>query len=111
MDKITKSILNSFVDQFDLGKYPEDKQFENFVNYCITTKLYRNSFELDDVHTGSGGDAGIDGLFFIVNGKLIIDEDELKDIVFRLIEKKVEQKEGNSAYLDEIYQKTKKDDI
>ena len=36
------------------------------------------------------------------------DEDELKDIVFRLIEKKVEQKEGNSAYLDEIYQKTKK---
>lgn len=38
-------------------------------------------------------------------------EDELKDIVFRLIEKKVEQKEGNSAYLDEIYQKTKKDDI
>ena len=39
------------------------------------------------------------------------DEDELKDIVFRLIEKKVEQKEGNSAYLDGIYQKTKKDDI
>ena len=39
------------------------------------------------------------------------DEDELKDIVFRLIEKKVEQKEGNSAYLDEIYQKTKNDDI
>ena len=81
MDKITKSILNSFVDQFDLGKYPEDKQFENFVNYCITTKLYRNSFELDDVHTGSGGDAVIDWLFFIVNGKLIIDEDELKDVV------------------------------
>ncbi len=39
------------------------------------------------------------------------DEDELKDIVFRLIEKKVEQKEGNQSYLDEIYQKTKKDDI
>ena len=38
-------------------------------------------------------------------------EDELKDIVFRLIDKKVEQKDGNSAYLDEIYQKTKKDDI
>ncbi|WP_198304456.1 hypothetical protein [Arcobacter vandammei] len=39
------------------------------------------------------------------------DEDELKDIVFRLIDKKVEQKNGNSTYLDEIYQKTKKDDI
>lgn len=39
------------------------------------------------------------------------DEDELKDIVFRLIDKKVEQKETNSTYLDEIYNKTKKDDI
>ncbi|MCT7530715.1 hypothetical protein [Aliarcobacter cryaerophilus] len=39
------------------------------------------------------------------------DEDELKDIVFRLIEKKVEQQNGNQSYLDEIYQKTKKDDI
>lgn len=38
-------------------------------------------------------------------------EDELKDIVFRLIDKKVEQKEGNSTYLDEIYLKTKKNNI
>lgn len=39
------------------------------------------------------------------------DEDELKDIVFRLIDRKVAHKEGNSTYLDEIYLKTKKDDI
>ena len=38
-------------------------------------------------------------------------EDELKDIVFRLIDKKVEQQKGNPTYLDEIYQKTKKGDI
>ncbi|MDX4067772.1 hypothetical protein Q6A87_07890 [Aliarcobacter skirrowii] len=38
-------------------------------------------------------------------------EDELKDIVFRLIDKKVEQQNENQSYLDEIYQKTKKDDI
>ena len=38
-------------------------------------------------------------------------EDELKDIVFRLIDKKVEQQNGNQSYLDEIYQKTKKDNI
>ena len=36
------------------------------------------------------------------------DEDELKDIVFRLIEKKVEQKEGNSAYLDGFIKKQRK---
>ncbi|OCL87006.1 hypothetical protein AAX26_01314 [Aliarcobacter thereius] len=39
------------------------------------------------------------------------DEDELKDIVFRLIDKKVEHKKGNSTYLDEIYLKAKKNDI
>ena len=39
------------------------------------------------------------------------DEDELKDIVFRLIDKRVEHIKGNSTYLDEIYLKTKKDDI
>ena len=38
------------------------------------------------------------------------DEDELKDIVFRLIDKRVEHIKGNSTYLDEIYLKTKKDD-
>lgn len=39
------------------------------------------------------------------------DEDELKDIVFRLIDKKVEQRKGNNPYLDEIYEKAKKNSI
>lgn len=80
MDKITKSLLESFVAQFEISKLSESLQFEHFTNYSIATKSYRNSFDLDDIHTGSGGDCAIDGLTIIVNGRLILDDDELTDI-------------------------------
>lgn len=81
MDKITKSLLDSFVEQFEISKLSESLQFEHFTNYSVATKSYRNSFDLDDIHTGSGGDCAIDGLIIIVNGRLILDDDELTDIV------------------------------
>jgi len=81
MDKITKSLVNSFVDQFDINRLDESVQFEHFSNYCVTSKMYRGSFELDSVHPGSGGDSAIDGLCIIVNSRLITDEDELREVV------------------------------
>jgi len=88
MDKITKSLLDSFVKENDLEKLEESKQFEHFTNYSIISKLYRSSFELSVVSTGDGGDGAIDGLAIIVNGKLIESVDELDDIT------------TNSSYLD-----------
>ena len=67
--------------QFELDKLPDSVHFEHFANFCITTKVYRGSFELEDVHTGSGGDSAIDGLCVIVNGRIITDEEELRDFV------------------------------
>lgn len=55
MDKITASLLNTFSEQFDLQKLSDSVKFEHFVNYCVTTKNYRGSFELEDVHSDSGG--------------------------------------------------------
>ncbi|MCT6719338.1 AIPR family protein [Acidovorax sp. K2F] len=81
MDKITKSLLDTFSNQNDLGKLDESTQFEHFSNYCITSKINRTSFELEDIHTGSGGDCAIDGLFLNVNGKIITDADELRELV------------------------------
>jgi len=81
MDKITKSLLETFVGQNDLRKVEEPTQFEHFANYCITSKLNRTSFDLDDVHTGSGGDCAIDGLLLNINGKIITDADELRELV------------------------------
>jgi len=81
MDKITKSLLDTFSEQNELNLLDESVQFEHFANYSIISKLNRSSFELEDIHTGSGGDCGIDGLCLIVNGKIVTDIDELTEVV------------------------------
>ena len=81
MDKITGSLLQTFVVQNELEKSDQPTQFEHFSNYSIASKQFRGSFELDDIHSGAGGDCGIDGVFIIVNGRVVIDSDELNDIV------------------------------
>lgn len=88
MDKITNSLLTTFVNQNELAKKDVSEQFEHFANYAITSKIFRGSFELEDIHVGSGGDCAIDGMCIVVNGRLITDEDMLKDVV------------DNSGYLD-----------
>lgn len=88
MDKITSSLLSTFVSQNELTKRDVSEQFEHFVNYAITSKVFRGSFELEDIHVGSGGDCAIDGMCIVVNGRLITDEEMLQDVV------------ANSGYLD-----------
>ncbi|KKO45675.1 hypothetical protein WG68_09870 [Arsukibacterium ikkense] len=81
MDKITGSLLHSFVAQNELERMDESTQFEHFSNYSIASKHFRGSFELDDIHSGAGGDCAIDGIFIIVNGRIVTEADELNDIV------------------------------
>ena len=81
MDKITKSLLETFAIQNDLQTIEESMQFEHFSNYCITSKINRSSFELDDIHAGSSGDCAIDGIFLNINGKIVTDRDELNELV------------------------------
>ncbi len=56
MDKITKSLLESFSEDNELTQSSESVQFEHFANYSIISKLNRNSFDLSDIHSGSSGD-------------------------------------------------------
>lgn len=81
MDKITRTLLENFVAENELEKLNESKQFEYFTNYVVISKLHRNTFELDSLDTGDGGDGAIDGLAVIVNGRLVTDTQELEDIV------------------------------
>ncbi len=81
MDRITRSLLDTFASQFELTGLDESTQFEHFANYSIASKLNRSNFELDDIHTGGGGDGAIDGLCIIANGKVASDTDELREIV------------------------------
>ena len=81
MDRITKKLLDTFVTENELERLGESKQFEYFVNYVVISKLHRNTFELDALDTGDGGDGAVDGLAVIVNGRLVTDIQELDDIV------------------------------
>lgn len=81
MDKITQALLRAFSDENDISNLDQSKQFEHFVNYCVISKLYRNTFEVDSIETGDGGDGAIDGLAIIVNGYLIEEEEEFLDIL------------------------------
>ena len=81
MDKITKSLLDTFSSQNELERLDASTQFEHFCNYSVVSKLNRSTFELDDIHTGSGGDCAIDGICLVVNGKIVTDQDELREIV------------------------------
>ena len=81
MNKIIKGLLNSFKKEQSLGdNLPEHELFEHFANYCIVSKEYNDSFNLDKVYVGGSGDNGIDGIAIIVNGNLVSSKDEIEDL-------------------------------
>ncbi len=88
MDRITTSLLKEFVSDYAIETLPEDKAFEYFTNYLITSLHYQETFEPSDIVTGSGQDNGIDGLSVIINGSLVIEPEEVDDMA------------SNSNYLD-----------
>jgi hypothetical protein len=58
MDRITKSLLDEFAKEHDLGKSPEDKQFEHFAAFLTISRHHGDAFETAEVVTGSGADTG-----------------------------------------------------
>ena len=56
MDKITGSLLQTFVLQNEIENKHESIQFEHFSNYSIASKQFRGSFELDDIHRRCEGE-------------------------------------------------------
>jgi hypothetical protein len=81
MDRITSGLLKAFREEQSLPQdIPESILFEHFVNYCIISKEYNDSFSLEDIHVGGGGDKALDGVAIIVNGNLINTKEELEDL-------------------------------
>lgn len=78
MDRITKSLVEDFLNQNDLISENQSIDFEKFCNYTLISNEYNNSFDIDDIMTGKN--QGIDGIGIIVNGKLVTSPDEVDDI-------------------------------
>jgi hypothetical protein len=80
MDRITKSLLDEFVNQNGLELLAEESAFEHFTGYIVTSKHYTESFSSDDIHVGAGNDCGIDSISIVVNGCLVTEPEEVEDL-------------------------------
>lgn len=79
MDRISESLLNEFSQEHEITHLPEDKRFEHFAAFVTARRHFSETFDTEDVVTGSGGDTGIDGIAIVVNGSLVTDLEELQE--------------------------------
>ncbi|WP_024334640.1 AIPR family protein [Desulfotignum balticum] len=80
MDRITKALLNEFIEQNGLETLPEDQAFEHFSGFLVTSGHYSESFASDDIAVGAGGDCGIDCIAILVNGTIVSEPEEIEDL-------------------------------
>lgn len=81
MDRITKSLMDELLKNWNMTSSGESKDFENFVNYSIISNEYNKTFSIDALETGNGHDTGIDGIAIILNGILLSDLSEAEDVL------------------------------
>jgi hypothetical protein len=79
LDRITESLLNEFSQENSVTNLPEDRQFENFAAYIVTSRQLGEALDTTEIVTGSGGDTGIDAIAVIVNGTLMTDVEAFDD--------------------------------
>jgi hypothetical protein len=80
MDVITQSCVKEFLESNEISPVDSSIDFELFANYSIVSKEYNSQFDPDDISVDEDT-PGIDGLAIIVNGKLVDDIDQVKDLI------------------------------
>lgn len=91
MNKITLNFIKKFCQSQGLD-FPENHEtsgrakfaelFEYFIGYCVTYKSFKSdTLSLDSFATGGGQDFSMDSLAIILNGKIIDDIEEAKEIL------------------------------
>lgn len=80
MDRITQTLLAEFQASQGLQQLAESAAFERFANFCVVSKEYQETFNVEDVSYGGGDDAAIDGIAIIVNGSLSTSSDDIDDL-------------------------------
>lgn len=81
MDRITKKLIEDFLESQEIAGKDEPANFELFCNYTIFANEYNKTFDVKSISIGSGSDTGIDGLAIIVNGHLVEDTDEIDSLL------------------------------
>lgn len=81
MDRITKKLLQDFLQSQEMQPSNEASDFELFCNYSVLSNEYNKTFDAKSITIGAGADTGIDGLAIIVNGHLVEDTDEVDSLL------------------------------
>lgn len=87
MHKIIESHLKTFIEKYELYNN-RDKQFEYFVNFCIASKYFSGRINPIDITTDED-DAGIDGIFFVIDDELVLTLEDAK-VIFESHKKSLE---------------------
>lgn len=77
MHRIVQTHLNKFLSEKEIAETNKSKQFEYFVNYCVTSRFFTGKFDVKDITT-TDEDAGIDGIAIVADGELVTTEEEVK---------------------------------
>ncbi len=80
MDLITKSCVKEFLATNEIESVSESTDFEKFASFCVVANDYSGSFDAGDILTDDGTQ-GIDAIAMIVNGRLVDDVDEIRDLL------------------------------
>lgn len=81
MDRILTTLFADFRSAHGFDAAEESEAFEHFVNYCVLFPRLRDTFDLDDVAVGADGNVGIDGLAILVNGALVVSEQDVDALI------------------------------
>jgi hypothetical protein len=77
VDRVTKSLLKSYVENAGLQALTESAQFERFATHVCLAKIHGGTFSADDFCVGDGVQ-GVDAVAIAVNGSLVSDADDLQ---------------------------------
>lgn len=73
--------MEDFIKSESISVKDESDIFEQFSSFCVVSQQYDEKFELEDIMTSGGNDAGIDSLAVIIGGTLINSKEELEDVL------------------------------
>jgi hypothetical protein len=81
MDMVTRNLLESFGrEQGFLYDIDQSVLFEHFANYCVTSNVYVDEFDVEDIRVAGGNDLQLDGVVIIVNGVIVNSTIEVDDL-------------------------------
>lgn len=85
MDLVLKSLFEDFKKDFNFNLLLETQAFERFVNFSVLSSVHMSDTldrsEIEELCIGGGNDIGLDGIAFLVNGRLVISCEEIDDLI------------------------------